>query len=49
MLTRDMLIRAIGQIEGVALASKKDIRDALFCAVDILKAALKTMDEEDGK
>lgn len=46
---RDLILRAIGQIEGINLTIvQANIKDALFCTVDILEAVVKAMDE-DGK
>ena len=38
---RDLLQRAVGMIEGVALAAKaKELRDALFCAAELIDKVL---------
>lgn len=47
---RDLLLRALGQIEGVGLVGDEKMRNALFCAVDMIEAVLDAESENsDGK
>jgi hypothetical protein len=51
-LRRDMIMRSIGQIEGVGMMVSDKIRDALYCAIDILEVVASSLEEDettDGK
>lgn len=49
---RDMIMRSIGQIEGVGMMVSDKIKDALYCAVVMLEVVANSLEEDeatDGK
>lgn len=51
-LKRDMIMRSIGQIEGIGMMVSDKIRDALYCAVDMLEVVASELEKDeatDGK
>lgn len=46
---RDMIIRSIGQIEGVGMMVSDKIRDALYCAIDMLEVVASSLEEDEAQ
>ena len=48
-LRRDMIMRSIGQIEGVGMMVSDKIRDALYCAIDMLEVVASSLEEDEAQ